>query len=107
MNRTLTNNEIRQAIDVFKYSSVAETDTDVLKLVSADIKFQHLLTAAILEVAEDVSDDIMPSYIDNKGWIICGDERLAKRDVDAILIQVLSSLIHGTEVIFWCPRTPF
>ena len=59
MNRKLTNDDIQKAVKVFKYSAHVNDDKDVLKLIKSSWDFQSLMVASVLEVAEDVSDEIM------------------------------------------------
>ena len=87
MNRKLTNDDIQKAVKVFKYSAHVNDDKDVLKLIKSSWDFQSLMVASVLEVAEEVSDEIMPTYQDEKGWVICGDKRLGMVDVKEIIEQ--------------------
>ena len=87
MKRKLTNDEIQKAVKVFKYSAHVNDDQDVLKLIKSSWDFQSLMVASVLEVAKDVSDEIMPTYQDDKGWVVCGDKRLGMVDVKEIIEQ--------------------
>lgn len=95
MSKRLRNDEIRKAIDIFKYSVRISDDYEVLKMLDDDLEYQDLMIAAVLEVTNDVSTEIASTYQNKKGWFLCGDSWSANNEIKEILSQVSMFIMNS------------